>query len=779
MRNDMKYKKYFDLFFLTLVVVFITSSCAVKPYIPKGELFYAGLKEIKYEDRDRSTHGRMATQDMENILKYKPNNSLFGSASARLPFSYPFYVNNKYANSKNFFGRWIYKTFGDEPVLISMVNPTLRATVAKQVLDEYGYFKSSVTSELNTNSNDSVSTTTSYKITMGNPYLLDSVSYKLNKLPEDVQKILMEPKERLLKKDVPFGVLVLENERKRISNELRGRGYYFFKPDNIIYEADTVMVPEKVQLRVKLSDTTLPEAYKPWRIGTITYNVYDAYRTELNDSIYHDGVLFRFNRKSPVRLSVLRPRVRIHTDSLYNQFYQIQTLQLMTELNTFAYTDVNYQAGSVSDSIANRLNVVINSQLDRPYYTELEGVWRLKSNNQTGPGVTFSVNRKNIFRGGELFGVQVHGNYEWETKQTTASKGWNLNSYELGLTTSLTFPRILLPVLANKPLNYPATTRLSLYGTLLNRGQFYRLAKFGADLTYKFEPNGFVRHIITPISLSYNHILRETDRFKEAIAANPILGLSFQNQFIPQLNYLYRYERQKYLSRHGFSIETYFAEAGGLLSLFYIGQKRVDGSPHKFLGAPFAQFLKGSIELRYDYLFSNKLQIATRTYAGAVWSYGNMKVAPYTEQFYVGGANSIRGFNVRSIGPGAYFPVEEDPLSFMDRTGDIRLEANMELRYKVLGALELATFLDAGNIWLMKNDPSRPDGVLDGKSFFNDLALGTGLGIRYNLMNYLVLRFDVGLALHKPSRGPGKYFNTFGTDKGFPIAFHFAIGYPF
>ena len=157
-----------------------------------------------------------------------------------------------------------------------------------------------------------------------------------------------------------------------------------------------------------------------------------------------------------------------------------------------------------------------------------------------------------------------------------------------------------------------------------------------------------------------------------------------------------------------------------------------------------------------------------------------MLVAPYTEQFYSGGANSIRAFNVRTIGPGSYRPTEYSIYNFMDRTGDIRLEGNIEYRRRLFGSLELAAFVDAGNIWLMREDQSRPGGVLTGKSFFNDLALGTGVGIRYDL-SYLVIRFDTGVALHAPYKtGINGYFNTFGKKIWKDaFSFHLAIGYPF
>lgn len=752
----------------------LLGGCSVAKYIPEGEQFYVGVGKIEYADKGTgfSDNSKLARNELESVLNYKPNNSLLGSAKHRLPFSYPFFFDKYYAHSNNFFGRWLYKTFGEKPILLSEVNPELRATVAEQVLREYGYFHSSVTPEVTIVGKDSISARTSYHIAMGAPHVLDSINYQLEALPLQELDSLVHSKRGFLHRGEPFGVLALENERTRISNFLRDRGYYFFQPNHIVYEADTVQVPRKVQLRVLLSEKMLPEAYRPWHIGSITYEVRDGQNSALTDSLMVEGVLFKYHKRSPVKFSSLLPRIGFESGTLYNQESQIKTLRSMADLNAFAYTDVAFNRSS-NDSINNALDIIITSQLDKPYSTELEGVFRFKSNNQVGPGLNFSVNRKNIFRGGEMLTVTARGSYEWETKHNTKGRSWDINSYELGVTTSLTFPRLLLPVLNHEPLSFPASTLISLNGTFLNRARFYKQAQFGADLTYRLEPNTHIRHSITPLSLSYNHLLSKTERFEEVIAKNPIIGLSFRNQFIPQANYLFGYELK---GRHGFSIQTYIAEAGNVLSLFYKGKKREGTEPYKFLGAPFAQFVKGTLELRYNYKFSPKLQLASRAYAGAVYSYGNMTVAPYSEQFYAGGANSIRGFNVRTLGPGGYHPAMEDPLSFMDRTGDIRFETNLEIRYKVFGAIELATFIDAGNIWLIREDANRPNGQLTKEYFLNDIALGTGLGVRYDL-DFLVLRLDIGIGLHKPTRRAEKYFNTF--ENGFPTVFHLAIGYPF
>ncbi len=761
-------------------LLLLLTACSVAKYVPEGEQFYTGIKAINYEDRHAGSHAAAAISDLESVLSYQPNGSLFNSSKVRIPLTFPFWISKNFSEAKTFIGRWLYKSFGGAPIFISTVNPDLRATVGRQILEEYGYFRSSVSATVLPQGQDSITAKVSYAVRMGEPHLLDSIDYHLPIVTPDSIR-LDAPDRRLLHKGDPFGVLPLENERNRISSLLRERGYYFFKPEHIRFTADTIRVPGKVQLRVQLSEEMLPEAYQPWRIGRITYDLYPSTGDrQLTDSIYYQGVLFRYQGTPPVRLSVLRPRVRMIRDALYNQAFQQNTLSALAELNTFAYTNVTYTPGIFGVDTTNLLDVSISSTIDKPYFTELETTYKFKSNNQTGPGASFTLNRKNILGGGELFSTVLRGSYEWETHRqvgTTGKNSWDINSYELSLSSMLTFPRLLLPVLYDRYLYYPHSTRLALSGTFLNRSDFYRQAQFATDITYRLEPARHIRHTVKPLSVTYNHLLRESGRFREAIGKNPGLALSFQNQFIPQASYLFSYELRQPTGAHAFSLDAYIAEAGNLLSLFYKKDPSRTYQNNRFLSALFAQYLKSTLELRYSYQLLPSLQIATRGYAGVICSYGNTPVAPYTEQFYTGGANSLRGFNVRSIGPGAYLPHTEDPLSFLYRTGDLRLELNAELRYKVIGQLELATFLDTGNIWLLRHSDLRPDGEISRKHFLRDLALNTGLGFRYDL-SFLVVRLDLGLALHRPDRQGQAYFNTFGRDQ-MPFALHLAIGYPF
>lgn len=759
----------------TAVVGLIAVGCSVSRYIPEGETFYAGLGKVSIENEPNIEEMHLARADVNRVLAYKPNGSLFGSSRARLPFNYPFWIHQNLADATDPLGRWIYKNFGSEPILISTVNPPLRAQVGKQVLEEYGFFGSTVVPRI-VYDKDSVTAKVAYDITMSEPIRLDSIDYRLSITTPDSLD-LEDPSQRRLHAGDVLSVWRLESERKRIASALRDRGYYYFQPTDIHYEADTLAVPGKAQLRVDLSRETSADALRTWSIGGVTYDLYDRHRSALTDSTRYDGILFRYHQRPPVRLRFLASRVRLEEGQVYNERYQTSTISSLSELETFAYTNVAYTPRHTPDSLS-LLDVSLVSMEDKPYAAELEATYRLKSNNQTGPGLALSVNKRNVFRGGETLSVRLQGNYEWQTgyrKSDEGSAAWDINSYLFLLSTDLKFPRLLIPGLYYRPFTYPAYSKLGLTAALLSRSGFYRQMQFAFDTEYRFEPFKGVRHTVRPLSISYNHLVRRTAAFDEALEANPGLGLSFRNQFIPQASYLFGFETRDPLSRHTFSLEAYVSEAGNLLSLCY---PKDTPRPYRLAGSSFAQFVKGTLELRYAYQASSTISLASRLYSGAIYSYGNQTVAPYTEQFYSGGANSLRGFNVRTLGPGAYSPQNPSPLSFLDRTGDLRLEANLELRAKVVGDLEVATFVDAGNVWLLRQDPSRPDATLTSRYFLRDVALSTGLGVRYDL-SMLVVRLDLGVALHRPDRSGGAYFNTFGDKKNLPLALHLAVGYPF
>jgi hypothetical protein len=278
--------------------------------------------------------------------------------------------------------------------------------------------------------------------------------------------------------------------------------------------------------------------------------------------------------------------------------------------------------------------------------------------------------------------------------------------------------------------------------------------------------------------LNYNYLLETSADFDSVTLRNPAVGQSFQNQFIPSMSYTYTYDRPaSYRNPNRLFWQTSLKEAGNLISMLHHLWGNQKGEGKKLWNNRYSQFLKLTSELIVYKTIDRKNQLAMRLMGGIGYAYGNSKVMPYSEQFYIGGSNSVRAFQIRSIGPGSYHP-QESEYAYLDQTGDLKLEANVEYRFKIYEQFYGALFLDAGNIWLVHREEQRPGGEFQMKNLLKELALGTGCGIRYDF-SYLVLRMDLGVPLHAPyATGKSGYYNITGSFwKG--LVLNLAIGYPF
>ncbi len=356
-------------------------------------------------------------------------------------------------------------------------------------------------------------------------------------------------------------------------------------------------------------------------------------------------------------------------------------------------------------------------------------------------------------------------------------QGSVFNSYEFGVNATLAFPRLLAPKFvkrSNRDINW---TTLNLGGQHPQSTAFFKLAEFNAGITYEWRGGRHSVNSFTPFKLTYNKLITTTHEFDSIMAQNSAVALSFQSQFIPQLSYTYTYDRFFERERiNGITFTATFTEAGNVFD----GIWRACGvkGEKKLFGTPFSQFVKGQAQLVYNrrLVKGSDQWFVSRILIGAAHAYGNSQEVPYSEQFYIGGANSIRAFTVRSIGPGSYRAPVSMRDGYFDQTGTFKLELNTEYRFPIISVLHGAVFVDAGNIWLLKNDPMRPGGALNGKTFFKDIALGTGIGLRVDI-GMMVIRGDLGYGLHVPyDNGSSHYFNIPFKDA---FAFHLAIGYPF
>ena len=759
------------LLFIVFLIAGLWVSCSTTKHLPAGETLYTGIRKIEVTDEDKSEIGDAAMVDIEAALAFPPNNALFGSSTTRIPFPFGLWVYNAFVNKKGGLNRWIYKVFAAKPVFISSVNPEVRANIARHLLNEYGYFNGTADYEIIPDNKDSTKAKVRYRLTMNEPYTYDSIEYRRFQRRIDTL-LVIDSKASLLRNGDRFNVLRLDAERQRIASWMRDNGYFYFRPDYILYQADSTIMPQKVSLRVSLEQGLPQQALRPWKIGDLSVNLFGYSNEKPTDSLRYKDMMIYYEGKLRVRPHILYNQFYFKSGDMYSQARQTRTQSGLSHLNIFRYTEMHYTPSDTT-RLCDTLNVAVNATYDLPLNGELEVNFTANSNRRIGPGAVFSLTKNNIFGGGESFGISVNGTYEWLLDKRRDTNYSLLDNYEYGVTGTFIFPRVVLPKFFNREYNFPASTTVQVYVNRLNRAEFFRMSSFGGNLTYDFLPDPIRHHAFTPFRLSFTRLERTTEQFDRITAQNPSLFRSLNNLFIPAISYTYTLDNSVVRKgRHMTWWQLSVAEAGNTLSGIFLLAGRKFTEEKQILGIPFSQFLKLSTELRYNRVLDRNNRLVSRIGGGIIFSYGNLTVAPYSEQFYVGGANSIRAFTIRSVGPGRFHP-ETGNTMYFDHTGDIKFEANLEYRFKLVGELEGAMFLDVGNVWSLREDASRPGGTLKLKHLLNDIAAGTGAGIRYNL-DVLILRFDVGVGLHLPyDTGRNGYFNTSR------VGFHIAVGYPF
>jgi outer membrane protein assembly factor BamA len=758
----------------------LLSACSTTKNLPEGEILYTGIEKLEVVNEDKTLAGITALTEVEAALAYAPNNAIFGSSSLRWPIPFGLWVYNgfeKYQNKKGV-GRWIFDHLGKSPVLMSSVNGETRAKVATNLLRDYGYFNGSVSFQEVPQKNPKESKV-SYIINMAQPYFLDSIAYL--KFPHYADSLIQSTlSQSVLKGGENFSVLKLEEERQRLSGLFRNHGYYYYRPEFTTYRADTLQRPGYVNLQVVPRNGIPAEAKKQYYIGKTS-----VYLTGYNDEAPTDTLRLRtmdiyYSGKKPgIRPSALMRNFFFRKGELFSQDRQTFTQEAIARMGVFRYSEFRYEPKDTTVN-GDTLNVNMYATFDKPYNAELEFNVTTKSTDQTGPGAVFKITRNNFQRMGANLSFEVRGSYEWQTNSNVEGNSSKLNSYELGTSLSLDFPRLILPWKDKDLLRsrYPQRTSFKIYGNLLNRARFFNMLSFGGNVTYEFRKSRLWKHTVTPFQLTFNTLMSSTERFDSITATNPSLALSLGDQFIPSMNYTFTYDNARLKKDYQLWWENSITSAGNVTSLLYAALgKDFSEKNKKLLGTPFAQFLKLTSEVRALFKVGEKQHIAARFMGGMLWSYGNQTIAPYSEQFYIGGANSLRAFTVRSIGPGTYNPAQNTKYGYLDQTGDIKLEANVEYRFPIFGELYGATFLDAGNVWLMRKDENRPGGEFTLKNFAKSIALNTGVGVRYDL-TFLVIRLDMGIALHVPyETGKSGYYNIPKFKDG--LGLHFAIGYPF
>ncbi len=752
---------------VAVVLAIMAMSCSTTRRLSEDDPLYTGVKRILIEGVEGEKLPSGVKSQVKEAVNVAPNNSLI-SPTIRYPFPVGLWVYNNWDSEATGLKGWLYKNLVEEPVLLSDVRPELRVKMIDEILENNGYFNSSVKYKLIKGKNPK-KVKVSYDVNTGSVYRIDSIEL----LPDTTHLYhiidSITKRSNLLTKGSRYCTDSLAELRTEIANQVRNKGYYFFRPEYIEYLADSTINPGNIALRMVVAENIPTEALERYTTGSIVVYVHRNEGGGTPDTIQTNRATIVQMKPSKLRPQLIPECVAFREGKTFSVRDMNRTQTYLSRLGIFKDISINVKPDSLNRD--NRLNVEISCTQDAPMELGVEVNVTSKSNSYLGPGVSLGLTNKNLFGGGEQLNVSLFGAYEWQTGRNRNSI---FNSYEFGINTTLSFPRLLAPRFIPRRRRELNWTRLSLDAELLNRPHYFKLAEFDVAMNYDWQSSRYSTNTLTIAKITYTKLINTTSVFDSIMSENLAVAQSFQDQFIPQIGYTYTYDRR--IDRNNaINWQINVQEAGNLF--WSIWELAGNKGEKELFNTPFSQFVKGSTQVVYSCRLGGNHWLYSRAAVGAAHAYGNSSQVPYSEQFYVGGANSIRAFAVRSIGPGSYRAPGASADNYFDQTGTFKFEANLEYRFPIYGMFKGALFVDAGNVWLLEDDPQRPGGTLSGSRFFRDLALGTGIGLRFD-MDMLVVRGDLGIGLHAPyDTGKSGYFNMPSFGKS--LAFHLAIGYPF
>lgn len=755
------------LYFLFLLL--FTTSCSNTKYLPEGELLYTGAK-IKMEGNETPKKEKKALKTaMKKLLRPKPNSTFLGLKPK-------LFVYNLVGTPKKEKGLWHWLKFkvGEPPVLYSQVDLEYTKRVLQNYAENNGYF----------NAKTSADSTRNGKKAKANYTVNPKKQYKIRevKFPTDSSVISSEVRETiprsLLKKDHGYSLDIIKEERIRIDTRLKEKGYFYFNPDYLKVQVDSTVADHQVDLIVKVKDEAPDLSKRQFRINKII--VYPNYSIG-SDSIkpspdaiekYKDFTII-----DPEKL--FKPRIfdralYFKKGDFYNRTNHNLSLNRLVNLGTFKFVKNQFRP---SDTIGNYLDAYYYLTPLPKKSIRIEVLAKTNSANYTGTELNVNWSNRNTFKGAELLTISAFGGLEVQV--SGLNKGFNV--YRVGSEANLVWPRFISPFQLKSSGGFVPKTKATLGYEFQNRTKLYSLQTFKGSFGYLWKENERKEHLLNVTEITYASPQNVTALYEDQITANPTLGKVIEKQLIFGPSYSYTYTNT--MDKRKKNTFYYKASLGlsGTITGVITGAKSSD--PVKIFGVPFSQFIKVENEFRHYLKLGDDSQLASRIIVGAGFAYGNSKEMPFIKQFFIGGTNSLRAFRARSLGPGSYDGSANTSSFLPDQSGDVKLEFNTEYRAKIYGLVKGALFIDAGNIWLMNNNPEKP-GSQFSKKFLNEIAVGAGAGLRFDF-SFLILRTDLAFPIRKPYLPDGQRWVldqiNFGSGswRKENLVFNLAIGYPF
>lgn len=771
--NDLHLIDSLWLCFAVSIIAIFLQGCSANGFLKDGDKFYGGaVVKVKMRDAKTVIEQNVAKSNAEEQLSPEPNEVILGSRP-----SVWLHMRVDSTDKIRVVSRWLKRKFGREPVYYDPKIPKRTVSDIENRLFNKGFFNARVEYEVKEYKH---SVELRYRVYPGQRYYMDSIFVQEG---EDsiFNYIAKHDDKSILQSGDPYELDVLKEERVRISNEVKNQGFYYFNDDYIGFKVDTTRGNDQLAIGMILKNSAPEKSKIPFVISEV--NVYPNYELGGDTSkrnhevITIDSINF-VDAQGFFDYQFLAKAIFLKKGDKYTSKFHDLTIRRLSSLEVFKFIDVRFVH---SDSIENGLivNVFLTPLL--PQSIRLEVGAASKSNNFVGPGVNVNYAHKNLLKGAEHLSMGVGAAFETQIGKN--SQG--VNSTELTFSSKLSVPRLWSPI------NFPIAaykelprTEIGFNYTLLDRTRFYRLHNATTDFGYRWDQNVQKHHRFTLVSLNYTRASEISSTFQDFLDENPELDRTFNEQLIFGSIYSYRYySKPPSTKRYYWYVNPAIELAGNSLNALGSVLNTNDEGQRKVLGIGFSQFSKVDLDLRLYVPLGKDRKIVWRFLGGIGAAYGNSTALPYLKQYFIGGSNSIRAFQARSLGPGTYESKERNGL-LIDQSGDIKLESNIEYRTGIYRFIKGAVFLDAGNIWLLRKDEERRQGgEFQADKFLNQLAIGTGVGLRFDF-TYFILRADLAFPLRNPTFPTGNrwliddisFSKKWRQDN---LVLNIAIGYPF
>lgn len=757
-----------------IIALALAASCSATKYLAEDEKLYNKGNVIIHRDSIPKERREAFETHLEGMLTPKPNKKFLG-----MRFKLGLYnMGGGPDTTSGAVGRWL-KRQGEEPVLLSDVNREYNENLLRNRMENLGFFNAYVTSDTTI---DGKLAEVTYDAHPGEIYRIAKVDFEVDSTKQLGKDISDTQPHSLLQVGSNYNLDVILNERDRIDNDLKNKGYYYFSPDNLLVEVDSSGGDNKVDMYVTVKPETPQKAREPQKIGNIY--IYPNFRqttqgvptTRPRRAELFDNQYYIIDPNDTYRKKVLANHVFFNTGELYNRWDHNMTISHLVNLNAFKFVKNTFVD---SPDSANTMDVYYHLTPMQRKSIRFEVLGKTASvYNGTEANANWTL--RNAFKGFETLSVTVFAGYE---TQTGGSVNLNSSYLRYGAEVGVVWPRLLSPYKWAPSQRFIPKTYAKVGYEFLNRRNAYTLNSLSINYGYNWKENDQKQHDLAVAEIIYVQPRNISDDYRAQMDTVPTLRHIVDPQFSFGPNYTYTFTNSMESGRtHTFYAKTGLNTSGNVLGL--IQGANYDEGAKELFGTPYAQFVKAEVDFRHYMKLSSSSHLASRVMVGTSYSYGNSRSLPYLKQYFSGGPNGLRAYRARAVGPGTAVPENIGENNFFaDQTGDFKLELNTEYRAQIAGMLHWAAFIDAGNIWLQREDENKPGGKLS-KNFYKELAVGAGLGLRLDL-DFLIIRTDFAIPVRVPYRDPGdrwvfKYID-FGDSqwRRNNLVFNLAIGYPF